>query len=147
MSTEETISNIGTADQNESSTETKPTESTEPSQPTATTTGAQGSSAAVVSQRESDEEARPAGEDFGSLLDKFEQEQSARLRAKKSSRDAALTSAALGALGAAAERLQSAGRSGQESLVPRIVDAVRSRASVGEIAEVLRRCWGAHKPR
>lgn len=77
MSTEETISNIGTADQNESSTETKPVESTAPSQPTATTTGAQGSSAAVVSQRESDEEARPSGEDFGSLLDKFEQEQSA----------------------------------------------------------------------
>ena len=77
MSTEETISNIGTADQNESSTETKPAESTAPSQPTATTNGAQGSSAAVVSQRESDEEARPAGEDFGSLLDQFEQEQSA----------------------------------------------------------------------
>lgn len=77
MSTEETKSNIGTADQNESSTETKPAESTAPSQPTATPTGAQGSSAAVASQRESGEEARPAGEDFGSLLDKFEQEQNA----------------------------------------------------------------------
>ena len=77
MSTEETMSNIGAADQNESSTETKPAETTAPNQPTATATGAQGSSAAVASQRESDEEARPPGEDFGSMLDQFEQEQSA----------------------------------------------------------------------
>src|SRR5437667_6048208 len=77
MSTEETMSNIGAADQNESSTETKPAETTAPNQSTATATGAQGSSAAVASQRESDEEARPPGEDFGSILDQFEQEQSA----------------------------------------------------------------------
>jgi small subunit ribosomal protein S1 len=77
MSTEETISNIGAADQNESSTEMKPAETTAPDQPTATVAGAQGSSAAVASQRESDEEARPPGEDFGSMLDQFEQEQSA----------------------------------------------------------------------
>jgi small subunit ribosomal protein S1 len=77
MSTEETMSNVGAADQNESSTETKPAESTAPNQPIATATGAQGSSAAVASQRESDEEARPPGEDFGSILDQFEQEQSA----------------------------------------------------------------------
>src|SRR6266404_2781339 len=77
MSTEETMSNIGAADQNESSTETKPAETTAPNQSIATATGAQGSSAAVVSQRESDEETRPPGEDFGSILDQFEQEQSA----------------------------------------------------------------------
>jgi len=77
MSTEETMSNIGAADQNESSTETKPAETTAPNQSIATATGAQGSSAAVASQRESDEEARPPGEDFGSILDQFEQEQSA----------------------------------------------------------------------
>ena len=77
MSTEETMSNIGAADQNESSTETKPAETTAPNQPTATAAGAQGSSAAVASQRDSDEEARPPGEDFGSMLDQFEQEQSA----------------------------------------------------------------------
>src|SRR5438128_4685667 len=76
MSTEETMSNIGAADQNESSTETKPAETTAPNQSIATATGAQGSSAAVASQRESDEEARPPGEDFGSILDQFEQEQS-----------------------------------------------------------------------
>ncbi|HVS81877.1 MAG TPA: 30S ribosomal protein S1 [Pyrinomonadaceae bacterium] len=77
MSTEETMSNIGAADQNESSTETKPAETSAPNQPTATTVDTQGSSAAVASQRESDEEARPSGEDFGSMLDQFEQEQSA----------------------------------------------------------------------
>ena len=78
MSTEETLSNIGTADQNESSTETKPAETTAPEPPSATTAGSQGSSAAVASQREGDEDApRPSGEDFGSMLDKFEQEQSA----------------------------------------------------------------------
>src|SRR5260370_14125077 len=77
MSTEETMSNIGAADQNESSTETNHAETTAPDRPTATAAGAQGSSAAVASQRESDEEARPSGEDFGSMLDQFEQEQSA----------------------------------------------------------------------
>src|SRR6195256_5465017 len=76
MSTEETMSNIGAADQNES-TETKTAEPTAPDQPIATAAGAQGSSAAVAIQRESDEEARPPGEDFGSMLDQFEQEQSA----------------------------------------------------------------------
>ncbi len=77
MSTEETISNIGAADHNESLPETKLAETAAANQPTATTAGAQGSSAAVASQRESDEEARPPGEDFGSILDQFEQEQSA----------------------------------------------------------------------
>ena len=78
MSTEETISDIGEADKDNSSRETKPSEPTV-IQPTATVTatGHQGSSAAVASQREDDEEARPAGEDFGQLLDQFEQEQSA----------------------------------------------------------------------
>ena len=77
MSTEENTSNIGEADKNNSSRETRPGEPTT-SQPiaTVTATGPQGSSAAVVSQREDEEEARPAGEDFGQLLDQFEQEQS-----------------------------------------------------------------------
>src|SRR5258705_1074906 len=76
MSTEEPMSNIGAADQTET-TETNPAETTAPDQPIATAAGAHGSSAAVASQRESDEEARPPGEDFGSMLDQFEQEQSA----------------------------------------------------------------------
>src|SRR2546421_5387440 len=41
------------------------------------TNSAGGTSAAAVSQREDDDESRPAGEDFGALLDRFEQEQAA----------------------------------------------------------------------
>src|SRR6266571_2754622 len=54
-------------------------EQNEPNQSTATAPSAKaanGSSAAVAKQREEeDDEPRPSGEDFGSLLDKFEQEQ------------------------------------------------------------------------
>src|SRR5712691_6761857 len=74
MSTEETITNQGEAEQNDSpqtvSTETKTTQSS------VAGPGAEGSAAAVASQREDEEETRPAGEDFGQLLDQFEQEQS-----------------------------------------------------------------------
>ena len=74
MSTEETITNQGEAEQNDSpqtvSTETRTTQSS------VTGPGAEGSATAVASQREDEEETRPAGEDFGQLLDQFEQEQS-----------------------------------------------------------------------
>ena len=74
MSTEETITNQGEAGQNDSpqtvSTETRTTQSS------VTRPGSEGSATAVASQREDEEEARPAGEDFGQLLDQFEQEQS-----------------------------------------------------------------------
>ena len=74
MSTEETITNQGEAGQNDSpqtvSTETRTTQSS------VTRPGSEGSATAVASQREDEEETRPAGEDFGQLLDQFEQEQS-----------------------------------------------------------------------
>src|SRR5438046_678270 len=74
MSTEETITNQGEAEQKDSpqtvSTETRTTQSS------VTKSGAEGSATAVASQREDEEETRPAGEDFGQLLDQFEQEQS-----------------------------------------------------------------------
>src|SRR5947209_552063 len=74
MSTEETITNQGEAEQNDLpqtvSTETKTTQSS------VTGPGSEGSATAVASQREDEEETRPAGEDFGQLLDQFEQEQS-----------------------------------------------------------------------
>ena len=74
MSTEETITNQGEAEQKDSpqtvSTETRTSESS------VTGSGAEGSATAVASQREDEEETRPAGEDFGQLLDQFEQEQS-----------------------------------------------------------------------
>src|SRR6266446_1155993 len=74
MSTEETITNQGEAEQDDSpqtvTTETRITQSS------VTGPGAEGSATAVASQREDEEETRPAGEDFGQLLDQFEQEQS-----------------------------------------------------------------------
>src|SRR5436305_763109 len=74
MSTEETITNQGEAEQKDSpqtvSTETRTTQSS------VTGPGAEGSATAVASQREDEEETRPTGEDFGQLLDRFEQEQS-----------------------------------------------------------------------
>src|SRR5260370_3018705 len=74
MSTEETITNKGEAEQNDSphtvTTETRTTQSS------VARPGSEGSAAAVASQREDEEETRPAGEDFGRLLDQFEQEQS-----------------------------------------------------------------------
>src|SRR5213593_4386673 len=74
MSTEETITNQGEAGQNDSpqtvSTETRTTQSS------VTRPGSEGSATAVASQREDEEETRPADEDFGQLLDQFEQEQS-----------------------------------------------------------------------
>jgi len=74
MSTEETITNQGEAGQNDSpqtvSTETRTTQSS------VAGPGSERSAAAVASQREDEEETRPAGEDFGQLLDQFEQEQS-----------------------------------------------------------------------
>jgi methylmalonyl-CoA mutase N-terminal domain/subunit len=30
--------------------------------------------------------------------------------------------------------------------MPLIIDAVRARASVGEISDVLERCWGRYQP-
>src|SRR5437870_11648556 len=74
MSTEETITNQGEAEQNDSpqtvTTETRTTQSS------VAGAGSEGSAADVASQREDEEETRPTGEDFGQLLDRFEQEQS-----------------------------------------------------------------------
>jgi small subunit ribosomal protein S1 len=77
MSTEQPVTNVET-DADEPTTETKPeTAAVQPQQTTATSERAGGgASAAVATQRDEDDEPRPAGEDFGSLLDQFEQEQS-----------------------------------------------------------------------
>src|SRR5436853_3798631 len=74
MFTEETITNQGEAEQDDSpQTVTRETRTTQSS---VSGPGSEGSAAAVASQRETEEETRPAGEDFGSILDQFEQEQS-----------------------------------------------------------------------
>ncbi len=84
MSTEQPVTNVGETDLNEQPTDPKPETVEAPGQAISSESSSAGSSTAAVTQREEgaatqrdeDEEARPPGEDFGSLLDKFEQEQS-----------------------------------------------------------------------
>src|SRR5712672_128815 len=87
MSTEQPVTDVGETDANKPTTETNP-EIAAASMDKATSSDATGGgssaaaatqredSAAFATQREDEEEARPAGEDFGQLLDQFEQEQS-----------------------------------------------------------------------
>jgi len=77
---------------------------------------------------------------------RLEQEQSASLRELKAKRDKAAVSAALERLGKTADRFTVRGDLKGVSLVPAIIDAVRARASVGEIAGVLRSRWGTYRP-
>ncbi len=67
----------------------------------------------------------------------LEEEQVARLRAFRASRDSAASSRAVSELQRAAE--------GSENLVPRIVAAVKARATLGEIANAMRQVFGEHK--
>ncbi len=67
---------------------------------------------------------------------RIEAEQVARLRAIRSARDAAKHAAAM-------KRIDEAAR-GTENLLPRILDAVKADATVGEISDVLRLVWGEH---
>src|SRR5882672_6883 len=76
MSTEQPVTNVGETDTNEQPTETKPETVASPPPATTSESAGGGASAAVATQRDDDDEPRPAGEDFGSLLDRFEQEQS-----------------------------------------------------------------------
>jgi methylmalonyl-CoA mutase N-terminal domain/subunit len=76
---------------------------------------------------------------------RLEQEQAARLREIKGRRDQGAVNAALTRLGAMADGFGAKGLR-STSLVPAIIDAVRARASVGEIAGVLRSHWGAYRP-
>jgi len=59
-----------------------------------------------------------------------------RLRAARKKRDAKRWKASLEALGRAAQS--------KEALMPKIIDAVRARATVGEIADALRAAWGTY---
>ena len=67
---------------------------------------------------------------------KIEKEQVERVRAVRAARDAKAHAAALRKIEAAAR--------GKDNLVPLILDAVKSMATVGEISEVLRGVWGEH---
>jgi methylmalonyl-CoA mutase, N-terminal domain len=67
---------------------------------------------------------------------RIEAEQVERLQAMRGRRDAARHASTL-------EKIERAAR-GTENVLPHILDAVRAYATVGEIADVLRRCWGEH---
>src|SRR6185436_4064740 len=78
--------------------------------------------------------------DMGGLLridPALETEQVARVRALRASRDATRVADALKALEDAA--------AGTENVLPRILDAVRARGTLGEIADVLRRVFGEYR--
>jgi methylmalonyl-CoA mutase, N-terminal domain len=72
--------------------------------------------------------------DFSAL----EADQTARLAAVKQRRDAAAVTSALSALRIAAE--------GTAPLMPPILNAVRARATLGEISDTLRSVWGVYRP-
>jgi methylmalonyl-CoA mutase N-terminal domain/subunit len=67
---------------------------------------------------------------------RIEKEQVDRLRAIRAARDASKHAAALA-------RIEQAAR-GSDNLMPRILDAVKAEATVGEISDVLRGVWGEH---
>ena len=80
--------------------------------------------------------------DYSSL----EREQRERLTRVKQSRDATSVKRSLAALGAAAKPYAGAASESRDSLMSLIVDAVRVRASVGEIADTLAAEWGHYRP-
>ncbi|MEO7218735.1 MAG: methylmalonyl-CoA mutase family protein [Gemmatimonadaceae bacterium] len=72
----------------------------------------------------------------------LEREQVAKLAKERRNRDAGLVESSLSAIrGAAAEPPSS-----RSHLMPLIIDAVRARATVGEISDTLGACWGVYTP-
>ena len=65
-------------------------------------------------------------------------EQKARVTAVKAARDNAVVSARV-------QAIEMAARAGDRPLMPLITDAVRARASVGEISDALERVWGRYR--
>ncbi len=80
--------------------------------------------------------------DFSAL----EAGQVAQLARVKASRDGAAVAAALGEISARAADYLPAHTGGRRPLMPQIIEAVRARASVGEIADALERVWGRYHP-
>jgi methylmalonyl-CoA mutase N-terminal domain/subunit len=80
--------------------------------------------------------------DFSAL----EQGQVAQLTDVKHGRDTAAVAKALAAVMAAAPEYLPAFNGLRTPLMPLIIDAVRVRASVGEIADTLERVWGRYQP-
>ncbi len=76
----------------------------------------------------------------------LEREQVARVRAVRAARDAGAVTAALDALRAGAAGYTGTANGQRAHLMPLIIDAVRLRASVGEISDVLAAAWGTYRP-
>jgi methylmalonyl-CoA mutase N-terminal domain/subunit len=76
----------------------------------------------------------------------LEREQMTRVRDARSRRDGAAVEQSLGALKASAACYGNA-QSQRPALMPLIIDAVRRRATVGEIAGTLGAVWGKYQPR
>lgn len=72
--------------------------------------------------------------------------QVAGLRRVKAERDQAEVTRALGAIAAAAPGYLPDAALARTALMPLIIDAVRARASVGEIADTFERIWGRYQP-
>ena len=72
-------------------------------------------------------------------------EQKARLREVRACRDPAALERAMSALRGAAPSYSSETGSPRAPLMPLIIDAVRARASVGEISDALVNSWGRYR--
>ena len=75
----------------------------------------------------------------------LEKGQRERLAAVRAGRDAAAVAKALDAIRAAAPAYAQAAAS-RQPLMPLIIDAVKARATVGEISNLLRDVWGEYRP-
>ncbi len=80
--------------------------------------------------------------DFSSL----ERDQVAQLAQVKSARDNNAVTSALAAIKSAAPEYLPAHSGARTALMPLIIDAVRARASVGEIADTMETVWGRYHP-
>jgi len=80
--------------------------------------------------------------DFSAL----ERDQVAQLAQVKSARDNSTVTSALAAIKSAAPEYLPAHSGARTALMPLIIDAVRARASVGEIADTLETVWGRYHP-
>jgi methylmalonyl-CoA mutase N-terminal domain/subunit len=83
-----------------------------------------------------------AAPDYSAL----ERGQVARLGEVRANRDADACRRALEGLARATGTAAAAPNRSGSQLMPRIVDAVRARASVGEISDVLSAAWGTYRP-
>jgi methylmalonyl-CoA mutase N-terminal domain/subunit len=80
--------------------------------------------------------------DFSALA----KDQVGRLRAVKAGRDAGRVESALAALRIAAKGYVGKAEGARPHMMPLIIDAVRARATVGEISDAFRAEWGEYRP-